>query len=206
MEAGDELVGLCRDRGIRYLAVSTTQMFKPRSGAAYSENDRPNARDPAALRAASTEARLACLCPEALIVRAGPVFGPWDEDNFALRLLQALASGRRLKLPAEIASPSYLPDLVHTALDLLIDGESGLWHLPNAGQASWSDIAHILAERAGMAPPVRARGGDGAMRTSALTSERGMVMPALTGALHRFVGECESNWRSNPELAGIAAE
>ncbi len=204
--ADDELVRRCDDCGIRYLAVSATQLFQPRIGKAYSEDDAPNRLDPDGRRAASAEARLTALCPGALIVRAGPLFGPWDDDNFALRMLHVLAAGRQLKVAPEIVSPSYLPDLVHTALDLLIDGESGLWHLPNAGQASWSDIAEILAERSGMAPPIRGRGRDAGLRVSALTSRRGLVMPALTGALHRFVGDCESNWRSTPELAGIAAE
>ena len=30
-----------------------------------------------------------------------------------------------------MVSPTYVPDLVHASLDLLIDGEHGLWHLAN---------------------------------------------------------------------------
>jgi dTDP-4-dehydrorhamnose reductase len=205
-EGDDELVRACGARGIRYLAVTTAQLFQSRRGEAFGEDDVPNAQDPNGRDAAATEARLAALLPGGLIIRSGPLFGPWDDSNFALDMLRGLASGRPIEHGPEIVSPSYLPDLVHTALDLLIDGESGLWHLPNAGQATWSEIADILAERAGLTPPVCARQVDEAMRTSALTSRRGLVMPGLTGALHRFVRECEPIWRARPGLPGIAAE
>ncbi len=47
-----------------------------------------------------------------------------------------------------IVSPTYLPDLAHACLDLLIDGESGVWHLANAGSESWVDFAHRGASEA----------------------------------------------------------
>ena len=37
-----------------------------------------------------------------------------------------------------VISPTYVPDLTHAALDLLIDGEGGLWHLANQGAVSWA--------------------------------------------------------------------
>jgi len=46
-------------------------------------------------------------------------------------------------------SPTYIPDLVNAALDLLIDEESGIWHLSNDGRLTWSDFAQEIAERAG---------------------------------------------------------
>ena len=51
-------------------------------------------------------------------------------------------------------SPTYVPDLVDACLDLLIDGESGLWHLANAGDVSWAEFApQAAAARDG--PPAR---------------------------------------------------
>jgi dTDP-4-dehydrorhamnose reductase len=42
------------------------------------------------------------------------------------------------KAPAHIVvSQAYLSDLVHAALDLIIDGESGIWHLANGGAMRW---------------------------------------------------------------------
>jgi dTDP-4-dehydrorhamnose reductase len=38
-------------------------------------------------------------------------------------------------------SPTYIVDLVNVSLDLLIDGEEGIWHLANAGEISWKALA-----------------------------------------------------------------
>ncbi|MGI4881446.1 MAG: hypothetical protein ACRYG4_28625 [Janthinobacterium lividum] len=37
-------------------------------------------------------------------------------------------------------SPTYIPDLVDATLDLLIDGEVGVWHLSNPGRVSWLEL------------------------------------------------------------------
>jgi len=106
----------------------------------------------------------------------------------------------------EIVSPSYLPDLVHVALDLLIDGERGFWHLPNPGQASWADLALGLADRAGLSPPHPTRPASLKGRISALHSRRGVLLPPLASALDRFVGECEIDWKATRDVVQVAAE
>ena len=47
-----------------------------------------------------------------------------------------------------IVSPTYVPDLVHATLDLLLDGENGIWHLTNKGAISWHDLACQVADMA----------------------------------------------------------
>jgi dTDP-4-dehydrorhamnose reductase len=44
-------------------------------------------------------------------------------------------------------SPTYVPDLVNTSLDLLIDDEAGVWHLTNKGSITWSDLAYETASK-----------------------------------------------------------
>ena len=46
-------------------------------------------------------------------------------------------------------SPTYVPDLVNATLDLLIDGECGLWHLANGGAVTWFELARMAVERSG---------------------------------------------------------
>ncbi len=58
-------------------------------------------------------------------------------------------------LPFEAAndltiSPTYVPDLVHASLDLLIDREAGLWHLASGAALTWDALARRAAERAGL--------------------------------------------------------
>jgi dTDP-4-dehydrorhamnose reductase len=91
-------------------------------------------------------------------------------------------------------SPTYIPDLVDAVLDLAIDGEHGVWHLANAGTATWADLARAAAQLAG-APAERviavAR-SELPWRAprpvfSALASARGALLPTLDDALQRYV-------------------
>jgi len=93
-------------------------------------------------------------------------------------------------------SPTYVPDLVHVCLDLLIDGESGIWHLANRGDVSWAELATQAAALADVDSTlvqacVGARPGETAPRPryGVLGSERAALMPTLDDALQRYLGE-----------------
>jgi dTDP-4-dehydrorhamnose reductase len=133
--------------------------------------------------------------PGALIVRTSAFFGPWDEHNFVTLALHALSSGRTFSAADDmVVSPTYVPDLVNASLDLLIDGEHGLWHLANRGTVTWLELARQAAvlsrvSAARLEPIVRSDGESIAPRPmfSALGSERGLIMPSLEDALARYV-------------------
>lgn len=135
--------------------------------------------------------------PGALVIRTSAFFGPWDQSNFVTRTLAALAEGRRVRLADDqIVSPTYVPDLVHAALDLLVDGESGIWHLSNSGAISWCQLGALAAQMAGV-PADRLEACPSAElglparrpKFSALGSERGWIMPTLEDALQRYMTE-----------------
>jgi dTDP-4-dehydrorhamnose reductase len=81
-------------------------------------------------------------------------------------------------------------------LDLLIDGEHGVWHVANSGQVTWAEFARLAALKGGRdatavkSRPARALGFV-APRPSftALTSERGSFMPPFEESLDRCVNE-----------------
>ena len=137
---------------------------------------------------------LACL-PDALVVRTSAFFGPWDEHNFVTSALRALRNGIPVHAADDqVVSPTYVPDLVHAALDLLIDGERGVWHLANDGAVSWAELARQAAERSGLdhtlvvAQPGAALGYTAQRPSySALGSERGTLLPPLEHALARYL-------------------
>ncbi len=109
--------------------------------------------------------------------------------------LAALGRGERFPAAADaVVSPTYVPDLVDATLDLLIDGESGVWHLANEGETTWADFARVAATKAGLDPAaVEARPsaalGFSARRPaySVLSSERGRLLPKLDDALCRYI-------------------
>ena len=64
--------------------------------------------------------------------------------------IAAFAAGRPWRAPSDQrVSPTYVPDLVNVALDLLIDGADGIWHLANDGDVSWSELARKVASAMG---------------------------------------------------------
>ncbi len=77
-----------------------------------------------------------------LLVRAsdpfGSHFGPSPVDQF----LEATLAGLPLDAdPNEFLVPTYLPDVIDTGLDLLIDGAAGTWQLSHGLAISLGDLA-----------------------------------------------------------------
>jgi dTDP-4-dehydrorhamnose reductase len=79
--------------------------------------------------------------PKLLIIRTSWLFGPC-KTNFVTRILELAASRPELSVVHDqIGSPSYTPDLAAGSLALLTAGATGIFHLANAGQASWCELA-----------------------------------------------------------------
>jgi dTDP-4-dehydrorhamnose reductase len=127
---------------------------------------------------------------KALIVRTSAFFGPWDQYNFAWGVIEALRRGEPVSASAsEIVSPTFVPDLCHAVLDLLIDGETGIWHLANRGNLSWHAFAKAIAEGAGLDSSLIFARETGPPRMTALVSERGMLLRPLDEALAAYLGD-----------------
>jgi dTDP-4-dehydrorhamnose reductase len=198
VQAGMRVAALSGQAGVQLLSFSSGLVFDGRAGTAV-ESDPVCPSSLFGRSAAEREARVLEAYPGALVARAGFMFGQGDERDVALRLL--LDPPERwlwYVRKAVLITPAYLPDLVHAALDLLIDGESGLWHLANAGRTTWPDFARQLAAVAGKAQPEPARDIEAGAAVN-LASARGTVMPALAGAIGRY-GEAVLRPLCFPEL------
>jgi dTDP-4-dehydrorhamnose reductase len=191
------LAQACARLGIPYVSFSSDLVFSGALGRPYAESDAVDPQGIYGHSKAQAEPRILAVHPQALVIRSSAFFGPWDVYNFAHATLSGLARGRRTQAPAAVAvSPTYVPDLVHAALDLMIDGASGIWHLANRGHVSWHGFAVMLAEAAGLdadAVAVADAGAPAAM--TVLTSERGLLMPTLEHGIDRFLHDSQDNWR-----------
>jgi dTDP-4-dehydrorhamnose reductase len=135
--------------------------------------------------------------PSALVVRTSAFFGPWDRYNFLVWVMDSLIKEQEVPIANDvIVSPTYVPDLVHVSLDFLIDDEKGIWHLTNDGAITWSDLAYKVARIANLpnkyidAMPVKALNLPATRpHFSVLKSNRGLGLPSLENALHRFFSE-----------------
>ena len=189
------LAAACAEDDVRLVVFSSDLVFDGTKGSPYTESDRTSPLGIYGRSKAEAESRTLALLPSALVVRTAAFFGPWDDWNFATRTLRALAAGTPVDAAEDlVVSPTYVPDLADAALDLLIDGERGIWHLANEGATTWAALARDVARRAGLdASLVRGRAaaelGFAAPRprAAALASERASIMRPLDDALRRYV-------------------
>ncbi|HEX8611744.1 MAG TPA: family 1 glycosylhydrolase [Telluria sp.] len=210
----------CIRHDVRFVTFSSDLVFDGKGSAPYVESDRTAPLGVYGRSKADAEQRVLDADPNALVIRTSSFFGPWDEHNFVTRALAALDNGQRFIAASDITvSPTYVPDLVNTCLDLLIDKEKGLWHLTNSTAVTWAQLARMAAGAAGVDASLlesqpAARLGHSALRPvySVLGSERAVLLPPLSDALERYASlrpqrtPCRTARASGQgERAGMAA-
>lgn len=209
------LATLCAQEGVRLLTFSTDRVFQGTHTQPYVESDACASRKGKRLRIREIETGVLEILPSTLIVRSGPLFGPWDERNFVTNALQQIGAGRRFAaIDDVVVSPTYIPDLVHACLDLLIDGEQGILHLANQGAVTWLQLARMAAERAGLDAGLiegHPRSAFGLPASSpgyrVLGSEHGSFLQSLEAALQCYFQDCEIPWtRQDPDGLGSARD
>ena len=191
----ENLASVCERDAVRLVTFSTDLVFDGRHSAPYVEDDRVAPLNVYGRSKVQGEQRVLERNPSALVVRTSAFFGPWDAYNYITVLLRTLKDGREFLAASDmVVSPTYVPDLVNACLDLLVDEETGLWHLANGGAITWSELGMRAAELAGAdASRVRAcpsrQLGLRALRPafSALASARTPLLPALDDALTRYI-------------------
>jgi len=197
--AHEQLAAICARRGVRLVCFSSDLVFDGRSSRPYVESDAVAPLSAYGRSKVAAERAVSAACPDALIARTSAFFGPWDEANVVYRAAAAFAAGNPWRAPNDQrVSPTYVPDLVNVSLDLLIDGASGIWHLANDGNVSWSELARKAAVALGYSESMSMvdECTTAALRLAAvrpaysvLGTERGQRLPSLDDALRRFVSE-----------------
>ncbi len=199
------LAAACARNGVHLTTFSSDLVFDGARGAAYVESDPVAPLNIYGKSKALAESRVLEAYPDALVVRTSSFFGPWDKYNFVTLALGALERGEPFTAASDITvSPTYVPDLVHTCLDLAVDRESGMWHLTNGQAVTWAELALMAAERGGVdgsrIEPLSAAQCNYVAprpRYSALHSERAIILPPLDSALDRYL---ELRHEADPEL------
>ena len=189
------LAAACRRHRLPLVTFSSDLVFDGAAGRPYLEDDEPRPLSVYGATKAEADRRVLELNPDALVIRTSAFFGPWDDHNFLACLFRALDHGAGFAAAADATvSPTYVPDLVNASLDLLIDGESGLWHLANVGAITWFDLARAAANGGGsrtdLIHPVTSKEAWGpAIRPlfSVLASSRGELLRPLDEALNAYL-------------------
>jgi dTDP-4-dehydrorhamnose reductase len=191
------LAAVCACRGVGLVTFSSDLVFDGRQDAPYVETDNVRPLNVYGRSKAEAEKRVLDQHPSALVIRTSSFFGPWDEHNFVTLALRTLQARQPFVAAQDLTvSPTYVPDLVHHCVDLLIDREGGIWHLTNGEALTWADLARRAADQARVDTATlklcrdhRSRLAAPRPRFSAMHSRRAFSMPSLDDALGRFFGE-----------------
>ena len=151
------------EAGAALVHVSSDLAYAGRSDRPYVESDAADGDEETVEREAAVEERN----PDVLLVRVGPLFGP------------DLAPAEPTRHAGRAVSPTYVVDASQETLDLLVDGETGVWHVANRGIATWETSLEAVA----------ARDEPASWFGTPLASERGAVLPDLRDAVRRCVAE-----------------
>jgi dTDP-4-dehydrorhamnose reductase len=201
----------CERHRLPLVTFSSDLVFDGRKNEVYFESDACSPLNVYGKSKAEAELRVLEKFSKALVIRTSAFFGPWDRFNFVHAVLDTLTQGRPFYAASDITvSPTYVPDLVNAVLDLLIDGEHGIWHVANSGGVTWAEFAQLAALRAGYdTVGIEPRPGHAlgfvAPRPSftALSSERGNFMATLEDGLNRCFHEMKWGRQVNVATARV---
>jgi dTDP-4-dehydrorhamnose reductase len=185
----------CKAHNIKLLTFSSDLVFDGTKEGAYTEDDVPVPRNVYGSSKLLAEQEVLTILPSALVVRTSAFFGSWDKHNFIYHALHAFVSGNSFTAPNDVKiTPTYVPDLVHVSLDLLLDDAQGIWHLANKGAYTWAEFARLAASIAKLDPEVlqEVSAADIELpayrpKNTALTSIKADLMPTVEDALYRCV-------------------
>lgn len=164
------LAKLCSRHEVPFLTFSADRVFDGSLERPYVEGDATSPACALGGSKAAAERLVLKVHRNALVVRTSRIISVEDGAERMASLGTGAFAGQ------SFLTAAYAPDLVRAALDLLIDEETGLWHLANQGAVPLRDFVSLftLETSAGSTSPLIVLG-----------SERGLLMPGLREALER---------------------
>ena len=194
VDAVAELASACEAHRMRLATFSSDLVFDGGQSTPYVESSRVAPLNAYGESKVQAEGIIRQLGGRGLAIRTSAFFGPGDSHNFVATTLERLRAGQTVEAPLDqIVSPTYVPDLANAVISLLVDGACGIWHVANAGALSWAELAQRAAQQAGLdsarvvpRETLAFRLPAARPRYSALSSERGALLPPLDDALARF--------------------
>jgi dTDP-4-dehydrorhamnose reductase len=201
VEGPGNLAIICTQLNIPMMTFSTDLVFDGTQDLPYMESHLKSPLSVYGTTKAQGEDKVLLNHAKPLVIRTGSIFGPWDEENFVTRTLEHLSRKLEVHVADDVKlSPTYLPDLVNTSLDLLIDGEDGIFHLCNKGEISWAGLANIVADAFQVEDRSLIKARNFAdlnfrarrPRNRVLASERYSALPPLENALDRYFNDIRS--------------
>ena len=153
-EGPSVLAAACREAGIRLAHVSTDYVFPGDATHPYAESDATGPRSVYGQTKLAGEEAVLAASEDFLVVRSSWVFGR-GRNFIAAMLAQAASreagtvSGPLRVVADQRGRPTYADDLAGALRQLVEAGARGLYHVANAGEATWWDLARASLDEAG---------------------------------------------------------
>lgn len=194
VEGALNLAAACARRGVHFTTFSSDFVFDGTLGRDYVEDDETAPLNVYGYSKAQADKILLGWGAPVLVVRTAAFFSQHDRQNFAVHVVEALREGRAIKAANDvIVTPTFVPDLVRATLDLIIDDETGLWHLTNEEPLSWYEFAMTVGNAAGVGTRTLSAVEGSNMgwtaprpRAVSMRSARGRLLPSLDRAIAQF--------------------
>lgn len=194
-EGPSVLAKICSRLSVKLLSFSTDMVFDGTKKAPYHESDPVKPINVYGLSKARGEEAILRNHPDALILRTGSLFSPWEDDSLLSGILLDMKQGKEVLAARDVfLSPSYVPDVISCGLELLLDDEKGIFHAANNGAASWAELARKIAHLSGYDPSLVREVSSANIFSPVplpsyrvLESEKGLLLPKLDGALEHYI-------------------
>ena len=139
----------CAEFNIDFLHISSNEVFPGQKPEGYLEDDEVDPINPYAVTKEAAEAFVRQVHDKHYIVRFSWLFAPGG-NNFIHKVLQRANEGQPLRIVTdEVASPTYVKDLVIAIEQLIGTRHYGTYHLSNSGICSRYDFARTALNEAG---------------------------------------------------------
>ena len=189
----------CLGRDLLLVHYSTDFVFGGQAATPRREEDAPAPESVyGRTKLEGERALLALGLPRLLIIRTAWLFGP-GKGNFVRTMLDLGAKRNELNVVHDqVGSPTYTPDLAEYSLALVESGATGLFHVANAGNASWCELASEALRCAAASCTVHAiasadypqkakRPANSVLDTTKFTEATGVAPRPWVQAVHDYV-------------------
>jgi dTDP-4-dehydrorhamnose reductase len=189
--------------GARVLHVSTDYVFDGEKKSPYTEEDPTNPLGVYAESKLHGEQHVMATNASSIVARSAWLYGI-GRENFPSKILRAAMQGKPLRIVSDrLGSPTYTVDLARAIGEIIDrDIEGGIYHVVNAGVASWYDIVREMLIAAEIEVPLEEannsdyptpaeRPGYSALSGEKLAAQ-GVTLPPWQDAVRRYVAELRS--------------
>jgi dTDP-4-dehydrorhamnose reductase len=193
----------CQRTGAALLHLSTDYVFDGEKAQPYSEHDMPRPINVYGVSKLLGEVMIRHILDRYHIVRCSGLFGlagaSGKGGNFVRTMLRLAREERPIRVVHDQRfAPTYTADLADKIAWLITTANYGVWHITNAGEASWYDFAARIFEladlRPDLSPTTTAAFGARARRPSYSVLDHGRLralglddLPPWEDALSRYL-------------------